>query len=216
MRLRVLYDGIPVLDADGIIEPPDRAGAAPKIPKLPLIVQGSGIENDVIMDVFLVYMGADNEGVFPLGETPRQLTAQPVCFFRRDLTRDKGLSEMIGNHIVLAPYSAGGGDVLTLIEKELRICNPTVTLIAGNEPTVVCFLRILNIVDDVADGSPHRPAFAGVQGHEPRGCHEKTSFHDEGGLHLQATLLIVTYSALTQFAELTERRSDRIGHAGFR
>ena len=168
------------------------------------------------MDVLLVYMGADNEGVFPLGETPRQLAAQPVCFFRRDLTRDKGLPEMIGNHIVLTPYPAGGGDVLPLIEKKLRIRNPAVTLIAGNEPAIVCFLRILNIVDDVADGCSHRPAFAGVQGHEPRGCHEITSFHDEGGLPTQATLLIVNYSALTQFAELTERRSDRIGHAGFR
>ena len=187
MRLRVLYNGISVLNADGIIEPPDRAGAAPKVPKLPLVVQSGGIENDVIMDVFLVYMGADNEGVFPLGETPSQLTAQPVCFFRRDLTRDKGLPDMIGNHIILAPYPAGGSDILPFIEKELRIRNPTVTLIAGNEPAIVCFLRILNIVYDVADGRPHRPAFAGVQGHEPRGCHEKASFHDEGGLHLQAT-----------------------------
>ena len=110
-----------------------------KVPKLPLVVQSGGIENDVIMDVFLVYMGADNEGVFPLGETPSQLTAQPVCFFRRDLTRDKGLPDMIGNHIILAPYPAGGSDILPFIEKELRIRNPTVTLIAGNEPAIVCF-----------------------------------------------------------------------------
>ena len=108
MRLRVLYKGISVLYADGIIEPPDRAGAAPKIPKLPLIVQGGGIENDVVMDVLSINMSADNESVFSLGKTPRQFTAQPVCFFRRDLTRDKRLSEMIGNHIVLAPYPASG------------------------------------------------------------------------------------------------------------
>src|SRR5699024_3932826 len=186
-RLRVLYNGISVLYADGIIEPPDRAGAAPKIPKLSLVVQRGGIENDVIADVFIVYMCADNEGVFTLGVAPSQLTAQPVCFFRPDLTRDKGVPEMIGNHIILAPHPAGGGDVLTLIEKELLIRNPAVALKAGNEPAIVCFLRILNIVNDVADGCPYRPAFAGVQGHEPRGCHEKTSFHDEGGLHLQAT-----------------------------
>lgn len=48
MRLRVLYNGISILNADGIIEPPDRAGAAPKVPKLPLVVQRSGIENDVV------------------------------------------------------------------------------------------------------------------------------------------------------------------------
>lgn len=59
MRLRVLYDGISVLYADGIIEPPDRAGAAPKVPKLPLVVQSGGFENDVIMDVFLVNMGTE-------------------------------------------------------------------------------------------------------------------------------------------------------------
>ena len=95
MRLRVLYNGISVLYTDGIIKPPDRAGAAPKVPKLSLVVQRGGIENDVIMDVFSINVSADNEGVFPLGEAPRQLTAQPVCFFRRDLTRDKGLPEMI-------------------------------------------------------------------------------------------------------------------------
>ena len=82
---------------------------------------------------------------------------------------------MIGDHIVLTPYPSGGGDILALIEKELRIRNPAVALKAGNEPAIVCFLRILNIVNDVADGCPYRPAFAGVQGHEPRGCHEKTS-----------------------------------------
>ena len=71
---------------------------------------------------------------------------------------------MIGNHIVLTPHPAGGGDILALIEKELRIRNPAVTLIAGNEPAIVCFLRILNIVDDVADGCSHRPAFAGCAG----------------------------------------------------
>ena len=48
MRLRVLYNGISVLNADGIIEPPDRAGAATKVPKLPLVVQSGGIENDVV------------------------------------------------------------------------------------------------------------------------------------------------------------------------
>ena len=44
MWLRVLHNRVSVLNADGVIEPPDRTGAAPKIPKLPLIVQGGGIE----------------------------------------------------------------------------------------------------------------------------------------------------------------------------
>ena len=51
MRLRVFYNGISVLNADGIIEPPDRAGASPKVPKFPLIVQSGCIENDMIMEM---------------------------------------------------------------------------------------------------------------------------------------------------------------------
>ena len=61
------------------IEPPESPDTDPKVPKLPLIVQGGGIENDVIMDMPPVYMGADTKGVFSLGEALRQLTAQPVC-----------------------------------------------------------------------------------------------------------------------------------------
>ena len=57
----------------------------------------------MVMDVFSINVSADNEGVFPLGETPRQPTAQPVYFFRCTLAGNKGLPETIVNHIVLAP-----------------------------------------------------------------------------------------------------------------
>ena len=43
-----LHNGVAVLDADGIAQAMDSAGAAPKVPKLPLVVQSGGIENDVV------------------------------------------------------------------------------------------------------------------------------------------------------------------------
>ena len=39
MRFWVLYNGIAVLNADGIIQPPDRAGTAPEVSEFPVTVQ---------------------------------------------------------------------------------------------------------------------------------------------------------------------------------
>ena len=57
----------------------------------------------MVVDVSLVDVGADDESVLAFGKAPGQLHAQPVCFLRRDLARHKGLPQVVGNHIVLAP-----------------------------------------------------------------------------------------------------------------
>ena len=125
----------------------------------------------MIVNMGFVDMGADDIGVIALGEALGQLTAQTVRVLRCDLAGDKGLSQVIGNHIILAAHSASLLDVLILGEKELGIGNPAVALPARNQPAAVRLLRILGVVDDSADGLSHRAAFAGVQGHQARGCH---------------------------------------------
>ena len=119
--------------------------------------------------MLFVDMGADDKGMVPFGEAPRQLTAQAVGLFRRNLPWHKGLADGIGNHIVPAAPPAGPGKVLPLGEKKFRIGNAAVTLVAGNQPTIISFFGIFNIINDIADGFSGGPAYAGVQGCNPRG-----------------------------------------------
>ena len=89
---------------------------------------------------------------------------------------------MVGDHIILAAHSAGLLGVLIFGEKELGISDPAVALPARNQPAAVCLLRIFGVVDDGADGLPHRAAFAGVQGHQARGCHVEHLLKKQNGL----------------------------------
>ena len=112
--LGILHDGVSVFDADGIIQPPQGLGAAPKISELPGMVQGRGIENDVVMDMGFVHMSADNESVFALGEPHRQLLPQAVGLLRGNLAGDKGLTYLVGDHIIGSAPPAGLGLILPL------------------------------------------------------------------------------------------------------
>ena len=98
-----------------------------------------------IVNVRLFYMSTDHKGMIALGKTLCKFYAQPVSFLRGDLAGPKGLAHMIGNHIIRTAYSSGGGNVLPLCQKELRIRCPAVTRIAGNGmPTKI--LKIMEVV----------------------------------------------------------------------
>ena len=124
-----------------------------------------------MLNVSFIDMGADNIGVIALGEPLGQLAARTVRVLRCDLAGNKGLPQMVGDHIILAAHSAGLLDVLILGEKELGVGDPAVALLACYQPAAVRLLRIFGVVDDSADGLPHRAAFAGVERHQARGCH---------------------------------------------
>ena len=62
-----------------------------------------------------------------------------LASLRGNLAGNKGLADMVSNHIVLAPRPAGERGILPLGEQELRVSHTAVTLPAGNEPAVVCF-----------------------------------------------------------------------------
>jgi hypothetical protein len=86
----------------------------------------------MIMDVVLVDVGADDESMFPIRKASGKFTADPVCFLRRDLAGDKGLPEMIGNHIIRAARPAGESGILPFRKKELGVGCSAVTFIAGD------------------------------------------------------------------------------------
>ena len=167
--LGILHDGVSIFDADCIAEPPHRPARAEEITEFLCAVQRGRVPDDVIMDMLFVDMGADDKGMVPFGEAPRQLTAQAVGIFRCNLPWNKGLTDGISNHIVLAAPPAGLGLILPLREKELCISNAAVALVAGDQPAVVGFFGILNIINDIADCFSGGPAYAGVQGCNPRG-----------------------------------------------
>ena len=174
MALRILHDGVAILDADGIIEPPHGTAAAPKVSEFAGLIERGGVPNHMIMDMGFVDVGADDVSMVALGEPLGQLAAQTVRFLWCDLTGDKGLPQMVGDHIILAAHSAGLLDVLIFGEKKLGVGDPAVALPARNQPAAVRLLRIFGVVDDSADGLSHRAAFAGVQRHQARGCHVGT------------------------------------------
>ena len=116
-----LHNGVTVLNADGIAQTVDGAGAAPKVAELAVTLQRGGVPYNMVVDVSLVNVGADDESVLVLGKSPGQLYAQPVGFLRRDLARHKGLPQVVGNHIVRTAHPAGAGGVGLLVQQELRI-----------------------------------------------------------------------------------------------
>ena len=154
----------------------DSAGAAPKVAELPVTVQSDGTPYYMIADMSLVDMGTDDESVFALCKTPGQLHAQAVGFFRRNPARNKGLPQVVGDHVVLAAHPAGAGGVGLLVQQELRIGYVAVSLVAGNEPAVVSLFWIFHVVDDVTDRLADRVALAGVQRYDAGGGHVGASF----------------------------------------
>ena len=100
-------NGISVLNTDGIVQSADRSAATPEVAELPFCIQGSGVPNDMIMDVGFINMSADNESVSAFCEAFGQLTSQTICFLRCDLTGAEGLPQVVANYIIITLGSSG-------------------------------------------------------------------------------------------------------------
>ena len=167
-----LHDGVAVLDADGVAQAVNGAGAAPKVAEFAVTFQRGGVPYNMIVDVRLVDVGADDESVLAFGKAPGQLHAQAVGFLRRDLARHKGLPQVVGNHIVRTAHPAGAGGVGLLVQQELGVGHAAVALVAGDEPAVVGLFWIFHVVDNVADRLADGAALAGVQRYDAGGGHD--------------------------------------------
>ena len=132
VALWILHDGAAVLDADGIVEPPNSTAAAPKVSEFAGLAERGRVPNHMIVNMGFVDMSADDIGVIALGEALGQLTAQTVRVLRCDLSGNKGLPQMVGDHIILAAHSAGLLDVLIFGEKKLGVGDPAIALPARN------------------------------------------------------------------------------------
>ena len=71
----------------------------------------------MIVNVRLVYVGADHKGMIALGESLGKFHTQPVRFLRGNITRAEGMEKMIGDNIICTTHSSGSGNVLPLCQK---------------------------------------------------------------------------------------------------
>lgn len=73
--LWIFHNGIAILNADGVIQPPHSAAAAPKVPELAGLTECRGVPDHMIMNMSFIDMGADDVSVIALGEPLGQLTS---------------------------------------------------------------------------------------------------------------------------------------------
>ena len=166
---RIFYNRKTMFQTQLVIHSPDCPGRAPEVAKFFLTVQCSRVDNDVIMDMVLIYMGADDKGMVSFCEFQRQLPADLIGFFRRNFAGLKCLTEMVGDHIVRTLVSAGQICILSFGKKKLCISKPGITLIAINEFSKIGFLRIFYIINNICNRSRDVPTFSYMQRHQSCG-----------------------------------------------
>ena len=66
------------------------------------------------MDMVLIYVRADDKGIVSLRQPHSKFLADLISFLWRHFTWLKRLPEVIGNHIIRTPDSAGLVDILPL------------------------------------------------------------------------------------------------------
>ena len=107
MLLRILNDRQLVLNAHPVREPPHRKAGADEVMEFPGTVLGGGAVINVIVNVALVNVGADEELIRALCPAHGCFIADFVCLLRRDLAGRERLPDLKKQGPALArPVSA--------------------------------------------------------------------------------------------------------------
>ena len=85
MLFGILYHGQIMLQTYPVRQPPEGKAGAEEIMEFPGAVKGRGIEIDVVVNVALVGMGADEKLVLAFRPAHRRFKAQLICLLRRHL-----------------------------------------------------------------------------------------------------------------------------------
>ena len=112
--LGIFHNGKAMLQTQLIADPAQGPGGTPEVAEFLGTFQVYRAHDDVIMDMVLIYVRADDKSVVSLRQPHGKLLADLIGFFRRHFTRLKCLPEMVGNHVIRAPDSAGLVDILPL------------------------------------------------------------------------------------------------------
>ena len=78
MGLGIFHNGHLMLRADQVAEPADCHGAAPEVSELPCAVQAGGVPVNVVVDMPISRMGADDEGILSIPFRKHYLFHLPV------------------------------------------------------------------------------------------------------------------------------------------
>ena len=179
-QLGILNDRQLMLDAHTVREPPERPPGTEKISIFPGAIQGSGIVIDVVVDVLTVCVGGNEKGVVALRPAHGRFIAHPVCLLRGDLSRGKGLADLIAEHIRV-PFllPARDGLVLGLGQQELGVGGHVVALVSGNQFPALGLVGIFPVVKAVFEGLGDGFPLADVVDNQARGGRGSTSFRSE-------------------------------------
>ena len=181
-----------------IAESSDRSAGAEEVAEFALMVQRDGIPNDVIMNVRLVGMGADDEGIPALQKAAGQLVADPVSLLRRDLSRLEGLPDLVGDHVAFL-LSSGKDTVLPLRQQELALHGLHIALIRGNQLALLRLARIHRVGRPVMQALRQRLAFVLVHRDNSCCCEKVTSVfimnnqNEHGILMLRRSLILTSF-----------------------
>ena len=134
------------------------------------MVEGSGIEDHMRVDVRLVHMGAADKSVTALGQLHGKLVADPVCRGRVNFPRFEALPKMVGDHIVFAIVPVCYGGIVTFGKQKLLINADRITFISGNPLTVISLFRIFHIVRTSSQRGGN--AFPRADGKQCCGCQQ--------------------------------------------
>ena len=108
-------------------------------------------------------MGRDDEGMAALRPAHSQLIADPVRFFRGDLSGIEGLADLIAQHILaLLLFPARHGLVAGLCQKELGGHRGRATLIGGYVFSALCLFGIFPIVQTIPDSLGYAFSLVGM------------------------------------------------------
>lgn len=90
-----------MLNADSIRKQPDCLAASFEVPELSCAVKIGRVPDYVVVDMPSVSVGADYKSVVSFQKALGKLIAYFICLFGRNLSRLKGLTDLVGNNIVL-------------------------------------------------------------------------------------------------------------------
>ena len=113
--------------------------------------------------MLLVRMGRDDKGMAALRPAHSQLIADPVRFFRGNLSGIEGLADLIAQHIfALLLLPARHGLIAGLCQKELGGHRGRIALIGGYVFSALCLFRIFPIVQAIPDSLGYAFSLVGM------------------------------------------------------
>ena len=171
-RLRVLDHGQAVRPAQIVIEPPENQVRILGVYKFSVTVEVGAVKFYVRVNMGLVHMGGHNKLVFPLREFHRQLIADPVGFFRADLSWFEGLNDPVHDNVPVDGLAPSGDlEVKPLAKFKFFGGGFRGTHERGHQLAVLGFLRFLVIVVPVRHGLLPGPVPHNLPGEYVGDCH---------------------------------------------